>query len=242
MIKIVIVGGNGQMGRMLADLISDSQDLEVMDTIDVDCIEKYDTLPGADVLLDFSRPASLPDICRYIRRTGTALVSGTTGYNEAEMNTLYSLSDCAPVLYSANYSLGIAVFRKILTEITPVLKDSFDIELTETHHHRKADAPSGTAKALLSSIDPNGEYTVLCGREGNCGARSKNEIGVHSLRGGTISGIHTVSFFGEDETIEITHTAASRKIFALGAINAARKLAGKVPGCYQLEELLFPDI
>lgn len=239
MIKIIIVGGNGQMGRMLAGLISESPDLELMDTIDVDCLEKYDTLPKADVLLDFSRPASLPDICRYIRRTGTALVSGTTGYNELEMNLLYGLSDCAPVIYSANYSMGIAVFRKILSEITPVLKDSFDIELTETHHHRKADAPSGTAKALLAAIDPKGEYTILNGREGNCSARTKAEIGVHAIRGGTVSGIHTVSFFGDDEVIEITHTASSRKIFALGALNAARILAGKTPGKYDLDDLLF---
>lgn len=239
MIKIVIVGGNGQMGRMLAGLIEESQDLEVMDTIDIDSVDKYDTLPKADVLLDFSRPASLPDICRYIRRTGTALVSGTTGYSEEEMKQLYSLADYAPVIYSANYSMGIAVFRKILTEITPVLKDSFDIELTETHHHRKADAPSGTAKALLAAIDPAGEYTVLNGREGNCGARTKKEIGIHALRGGTISGIHTVSYFGEDEVIEITHTASSRKIFALGALNAARMLAGQVPGRYDLDTLLF---
>jgi 4-hydroxy-tetrahydrodipicolinate reductase len=238
MIKMLLVG-SGRMGQLIEETVAGCDDIEIIDIIDLNCTEKFDTSPSADVILDFSRPDAVDGICRYIKRTGAALVSGTTGYTDEDMKKLEELSRTSAVIHSANYSTGIAVLKKVLSEISPVLKGSFDIELTETHHRGKVDAPSGTAKLLLNAIDPNGEYTPVYGREGFCGARTSKEIGVHALRGGTVSGIHTVSFFGDDEIIEIRHTAAGRKIFVNGAINAARAICGKAPGMYTLEELIF---
>lgn len=238
MIKMLLVG-SGRMGRLIEETVSGCDDINLVDIIDLSCIEKFDTAADADIVLDFSRPGAIDGICRYVKRTGAALVSGTTGYTDKEMKKLLSLSESSAVIHSANYSTGIAVFKKILSEISPVLKDGFDIELTEAHHRGKVDAPSGTAKLLLNAIDPDGEYTPVYGREGSCGARTPKEIGVHALRGGTVSGTHTVSFFGDDEIIEITHTAASRKIFVNGAINAARAIYDKPCGMYTLEELIF---
>ena len=135
----------------------------------------------------------------------------------------------------------MAVFRRVLSQISDTLKPSFDIEIEETHHNQKADAPSGTAKLLLEAIDPAGEYTPVYGREGNVGRRTKKEIGVHALRGGTVAGTHTVHFFGLDEELEITHRAASRQIFVSGALHAAHLLEGKAKGWYSLENLLFGE-
>ena len=195
----------------------------------------------ADVVIDFSRPEALPAVRDYIRRTGTPLVSGTTGYTDAQKAELFALGAVAPVLWSANFSLGVAVFVRALRAVSGVLKPDFDIEITETHHNQKADAPSGTAKLLLSAIDPQGEYTPVYGREGNCGKRSPKEIGVHALRGGTVAGTHTVHFFGLDEEFELTHRAASRQIFVSGALHMARLLAGKPTGVYDLQKILFGE-
>ena len=143
-----------------------------------------------------------------------------------------------PVIWTANYSTGIAVFRRMLHDYAGVLA-GWDKEIVEIHHNQKADAPSGTAKLLLQELDPEGTATVLHGREGLCGKRKPEEIDVFSLRGGTVAGEHTVYFFGEDETLQITHRAASRRIFAAGALRAAQAICGRGPGFYTLDELLF---
>ena len=143
------------------------------------------------------------------------------------------------MLHSANYSVGVAVFRRALEAVSDVLKPDFDIEIMETHHNQKVDAPSGTAKLLLEAIDPNHEYTPVYGRQGICGKRGGKEIGVHALRGGTEAGTHTVSFFGPDEVFEITHRASSRQIFVNGALHAARKLCRMPKGRYELSDILF---
>ena len=238
MINVLLVG-NGRMGKLIQEVISETEGICVADVVDDTCPEKLQSAPAYDVVMDFSAPASLPGVFDYVKRTGAALVSGTTGYSERELELIKELSEHAAVIHSANYSLGIAVFRRVLSEITPVLKDSFDIEITETHHHGKADAPSGTAKLLLAAVDPGGEYDAVYGRQGNCGARPKKEIGIHALRGGTVAGTHTVSFFGDDEIFEITHTATSRRIFVNGAVKTALAIAGKPPKMYSLEELIF---
>ena len=168
-------------------------------------------------------------------------LSGTTGYSPAQMATLESLGTVAPVLWSANFSLGIAVFVRALQAVTGVLRPDFDIEITETHHNQKADAPSGTAKLLLEALDPAHTLTPVYGREGNCGRRDPREVGVHALRGGTVAGTHTVHFFGPDEEFEITHRAASRQIFVNGALHMARLLPGKPAGVYDLQKILFGE-
>ena len=236
--KILLIG-YGRMGRLIGQTAAAAGDT-VVGTIGTDNLSDLETLGAvADVVIDFSGPAAQPAIAAYIRRTGTPLLSGTTGYTADQLALFDELGRYAPVMHSANYSVGVAVFRRILEQVSDVLKPDFDIEITETHHNQKVDAPSGTAKLLLDAIDPNHEMTPVYGREGICGKRGEKEIGMHALRGGTVAGEHTVDFFGNDEVFEITHKAGSRQILVDGAIAAARKLIVKDPGLYTMETLLF---
>ncbi|MET0017935.1 4-hydroxy-tetrahydrodipicolinate reductase [Oscillibacter sp.] len=237
--KLILIG-HGKMGKLLEQSAAEQGD-EVLAALSRDNLGQLSSLPAADMVIDFSRPETLDAVSAYIRRTGTPLLSGTTGYTPEQLDRVRALGDCAPVLYAANYSLGIAVFQRVLSQISDTLKPEFDIEIEETHHNQKADAPSGTAKLLLSAIDPAGEYTPVYGREGNTGKRAKKEIGIHALRGGTVAGTHSVHFFGLDEELEITHRAASRQIFVSGALYAARLLAGRPRGFYDLQNLLFGE-
>lgn len=235
----LFLSGYGKMGRML-ESIAQEKGWEIVGHADVTCPESYDTAPPADVCLDFSGVSALPRLLGYLRRTKTPLVSGTTGLTEPDMDALRALSEDVPVIWAANYSTGVAVLRRMLRDYAPVLAD-WDKELIELHHNQKADAPSGTAKVLLQELDPDGDALVVHGREGLCGKRKKEEIGVFSLRGGTVAGEHRVCFFGEDESLELTHKAASRRIFAAGALRAAEALVTKPAGFYSLEELIFDN-
>ena len=236
--KILLIG-YGRMGRLIEQTALAAGDqiagvVRASNTGELDALGRV-----ADVAVDFSAPAVLPRLANYIRRTGTPLLSGTTGIPAEGMAVFTDLGRYAPVLHSANYSVGVAVFRRVLEEISGVLRPDFDIEIVETHQNQKADAPSGTAKLLLEAIDPRGELTPVYGRQGMCGRRDPREIGVHSLRGGTEAGTHTVSFFGPDEVLEITHRAASRQIFVNGALHMARKLCRMSKGRYELQDILF---
>lgn len=236
--KILLIG-HGRMGRLIEQTALAGGD-SIGGVIDIDNLGDLQTMgKAADVAIDFSAPPALPAVAHYVRETGTPLLSGVTGLSADEMKIFDDLGRFAPVLHSANYSMGVAVFRRALEEISEVLKADFDIEITETHHNQKADAPSGTARLLLEAIDPKGEYTPVYGRHGLPGPREKKEIGVHSLRGGTEAGTHTVSFFGPDEVLEITHRASSRQIFANGALYMARKLYRLPNGRYDLQKILF---
>ena len=198
------------MGRMIEQTALAAGD-SLGGVIDIGNLSDLETIGRvADVAIDFSAPAALPAVARYVRTTGTPLLSGVTGLSEAELAVFDDLGRFAPVIHSANYSLGVAVFRRALEEVAGTLED-FDIEIVETHHNQKVDAPSGTAKLLLQAIDPAGELTPVYGREGLCGKRGEREIGIHALRGGTVAGEHTVSFFGVDEILEIRHRATSRQ-------------------------------
>ena len=233
--------GRGKMGRLIEETARAAGD-EIVASFGHDDLEQLAKLGKvADVIIDFSRPEALAEVCSYVHRTGTPLLSGTTGLSAAQKAALESLGTSAPVLWSANFSLGVAVFVRALQAVSDVLKPDFDIEITETHHNQKADAPSGTAKLLLEAIDPHHALTPVYGREGNCGKRSKDEIGIHALRGGTVAGTHTVHFFGPDEEFEITHRAASRHIFVNGALHMARLLPGKPNGVYDLQKILFGE-
>lgn len=233
----VFLSGYGKMGRMIEEMAQE-KGWTVVGKADVTCPEVYETAPQADVCLDFSGVGALPHLAAYIRRTKTPLLSGTTGLTEPDFDELRVLAELVPVIWTANYSTGIAVMRRMLRDYAAVLS-RWDKEIVEIHHNQKVDAPSGTAKLLLQELDPDGKTTVLHGREGLCGKRTEGEIGVFSLRGGTVAGEHTVYFFGEDETLRLTHTATSRKIFVAGALRAAQALVGRAPGYYTLDELLF---
>ena len=234
-----ILIGRGKMGRLIQETAQAAGD-EIQASFGRNDLDRLGQLGRvADVVIDFSRPEALPEIASYVRRTGTPLLSGTTGFTPAQLSQLEALGAWAPVLWSANFSLGIAVLYRALAAVSGVLKPDFDIELTETHHNQKADAPSGTAKLLLEALDPAHALTPVYGREGVTGRRRKDEIGVHALRGGTVAGTHTIHFFGPDEELEFTHRAASRQIFVNGALHMARLLPGKPNGVYDLQKILF---
>ena len=238
--KILLIG-HGRMGHLI-ERTALAQGDQLGGIVDVGNLGDLETIGRvADVAIDFSAPAALPAVARYVRQTGTPLLSGVTGLSEAELEIFTDLGRCAPVIHSANYSLGVAVLYRALAAVSGVLKPDFDIELTETHHNQKADAPSGTAKLLLEAIDPARALTPVYGREGNTGQRRKEEIGVHALRGGTVAGTHTVHFFGPGEELEFTHRAASRQIFVNGALHMARLLPGKPNGVYDLQKILFGE-
>ena len=235
--KILLIG-HGRMGRLIEQTAIAAGD-QMGGIVDIGNLGDLETIGRvADIAIDFSSPSALPAVARYVRQTGTPLLSGVTGLSGAELNTFGELGRFAPVMHSANYSLGVAVFRRALEEVRVVLGD-FDIEIVETHHNQKADAPSGTARLLLDAVDPRHERTPVYGRQGITGPRDKKEIGVHALRGGTEAGTHTVSFFGPDEVFEITHRASSRQIFVNGALHAARRLCRMPKGRYELKDILF---
>ena len=234
----VLITGYGRMGRLIEDTLVKAGD-EIAGWIDIENVENLNSDKKiADVIMDFSNPSLTDTVVAYAARTETPLLSGTTNMTPDQHESLAELAKKVPVIWASNYSLGINLFMHILPQVKEALPD-WDIEITETHHNKKVDAPSGTAKSLADVIDPEGEYERVYGRSGNCGARTSREIGMHALRGGTVTGEHRVDFFGNDEVFEITHKAGSRQILVDGAIAAARKLIEKEPGLYTMETLLF---
>ena len=233
--KAVVVG-YGAMGKLLSSLLGD----ELASNVAIECENKKldDVKEEFDVIIDFSHPANLDMIIDYVKRTKKPVIFATTGYTDEQIQKINDLSKVAPVLRSANFSLGVILLNRLVKEVTPILKDTFDIEVIEAHHNKKKDAPSGTAKLLINSIVEETGYTVNEGRSGIC-PREKKEIGVSAIRGGTIVGEHDVMYCGEDEVLTLKHTAYSKKIFANGAITAARWLVGKPVGFYDMDDVLF---
>ena len=226
------------MGRLLREELS-ARGFDVVGSYDVDNISELDDVaPAADVAVDFSAPAALPHTLAYARRTGAAVVCGTTGLSEGDLAELRALGEGSRVIWASNYSLGVAALRRATSLVAEALA-GWDVEIVETHHNQKVDAPSGTAKTLLAAVDPTGERPVVSGREGIVGARVPGEIGMHALRGGTVAGTHEVHFFGTDEEVCLTHRAASRQIFVTGAVRAAELLLGSPVGFYEFDELMF---
>lgn len=238
MASAIVVGAAGRMGRLVTEELA-CRGFDVLggyDALDVGALDAE--APVADLVVDFSAPAALPHVLAYARRTGAAVVSGVTGLAEGQLDELRALGAGNRVAWSANYSLGVAVLRRATAMAAEALA-GWDVEIVETHHNQKADAPSGTAKALLAAVDPGGERPVVDGRSGAVGARTPAEIGVHALRGGTVPGTHEVHFFGADEELCLTHRAASRQIFARGAALCAERLLGRAPGFYDFDTLMF---
>lgn len=233
--------GYGRMGKMLEAAVI-AEGMEVAAIFDIGNIEDIDTVNERyDVVFDFSSPAALPHVYEFIKRTGSPYICGCTGHSDEERELIKTLAAYAPVIHAANYSLGVAVMKKAVQLLTPVLRDNFDIEIMETHHNQKVDAPSGTAYLLLNAIDPAGEYDVVYDRHAIHGKRGEREIGVTARRGGNVAGAHTVSYFGEDETIEVTHSATSRRIFVTGAVKISKVITRKPNGYYTVDELLFEE-
>ena len=240
MLKIVLLG-YGAMGRTIEAVAKEHGDVEIAARCDAYADGCYrnleDITEDFDVIVDFSRPESLENTIKYCEKHKKPVLIATTGFTKEQDEAIEKLSHEVPVFHTQNMSLGINVMEKVLKMIAPILRDSFDIEIIEAHHNKKVDAPSGTANMLLKAVTDGQSVKTVYGREGYS-KREQGEIGMHSIRGGTISGEHTVLFAGNDEIIEIKHTALSKKVFAEGAIKAARFLKDASAGLYQMNDIL----
>lgn len=228
----IIIHGTGTMASILKNVIETEENLEITGFAD-ELIEE-----SGDVIIDFSYFSRIPNMLEFAVDKNIPIVICTTGYDEKILNQIKESSSKIPVLLSSNTSIGINLMNDLVAKMTSNL-DNFDIEIIETHHNKKADSPSGTAKTLFNIINQtlDNKMTLINGREG-VHVRDKKEIGMHSIRGGSVVGEHRVVFYGEDEAIEIKHTAMSKKIFAYGSIKAAKFLIGKKPNLYSMKEVL----
>lgn len=234
--KVALVG-YGTMGQLVEKKLKEAKH-EVVGIVSIGMLENLEQIKEKfDVIIDFSHPSYLEMVLAYVEQYDVPLVVATTGYNEIQIAAIKQCAKHHPVVYTANFSLGITVFEEVLKQITPILEDSFDIEVIEKHHNKKVDAPSGTAKMLVNAMNKNHAYEEVNGRSG-MRKRSK-EIGIHAIRGGSIVGEHTVIFAGEDEVFEIKHEAHSKNIFVNGAIKAASFIVGKQAGLYNMNDVLF---
>lgn len=196
-------------------------------------------LLGADVVIDFSTAAALPHLLQLAARARVAVVSGTTRLDATCERLLDEAAKVVPVLWAPNTSVGVQVLAELVTLAAQKLGLSFDVEIVETHHRAKVDAPSGTAERLRKAVEEARDYlTAVYGREGNAGPRPAGEIGLLAVRGGDVIGDHTVHFLGQGERLELTHRATSRDLFARGALRAARFLAGKPAGRYAMVDVV----
>lgn len=249
MIKLVISGCNGKMGKVVSSVAQAQSDMEIVGGFDINTesvmgCKVYenpcDYKGEADVVIDFSHPDNLSGLLEYAKKMGTPLVIATTGLSEEQKNEMKKVAEHVPIFFSANMSLGVNLLIELAQKATKVLADQFDIEIIEKHHNQKIDAPSGTALAIADSINDvlteRKEY--IYDRHAVRKKRSKNEIGIHAVRGGTIVGEHEVIFAGKDEVIELKHQAMSKEIFAVGAVAAAKYLIGKAPGMYSMRDLV----
>ncbi|MBM6852891.1 4-hydroxy-tetrahydrodipicolinate reductase [Mediterraneibacter glycyrrhizinilyticus] len=250
MIKILLHGCNGRMGRMITELVRNDADTEIVAGVDsytgvtndypvYDSIEKCGE--DADVVIDFSNAGAMDALLAYCAEKKLPVVLCTTGLSEAQLAKVQEISEKTAILKSANMSLGINLLLKLLKDAAKVLGNAgYDIELVERHHNQKVDAPSGTALALADSVNEalNGEYHYVYDRSQVRQKREEKEIGISAVRGGTIVGEHEVIFAGTDEVIEFKHSAYSRNVFAKGAVEAAKFLAGKEPGMYDMSDVI----
>lgn len=247
MLEVMVNGCSGKMGQIVCDLVEQSKDFVLKCGFDRNVTGEFafpvfnkieNITEKPDVIIDFSVPVATFNILEYAVSNHVPIVIATTGFSEEEEEKIKEYSKKIPIFKSANMSYDIMIMRKLLQWLAPLLKDT-DIEITETHHNQKVDSPSGTAEMLADSINASlgnslhREYNRHDKRE----KREKNEIGMHSIRGGNIVGEHTVQFFGEFETFELKHTSYSRNVFAEGAIKAANFLVTMPDGLYNMEDM-----
>ncbi len=237
--RAVLCGASGAMGTLIAGILGQ----EVVGKVSIDGLHGVPKTfrelgkVNADVVIDFSHHSAAPDVLAYAESIGAAAVIGTTGHTEEEKAMIRAAGEKIPVFWSGNMSLGIAVLCRLAKEAAACFPDA-DIEIVETHHNRKVDAPSGTAHMLFRAIQevrPNAQEH--CGRAGE-GKRTKDEIGVSSLRMGGVVGIHEIHICTGNQMLTLRHEAMDRSMLAEGAVTAARFIVGKAPGLYNMEDLL----
>lgn len=249
MTKIAIVGCNGKMGYFVADTILNRDDCSIAFGIDAygenkfdfDVYKTFDSITeNPDVIIDFSNPASLDGMLAFAVKNCIPCVICTTGYSSEQVAQIKQAAEKTAIFYSGNMSLGINILIELAKNAAKVLGSQFDIEIVEKHHNLKVDAPSGTALMIADSISDTleNEPQYVYDRHSYRKKRAQNEIGIHSIRGGTIVGEHDVIFAGRDEVVTISHQAQSKEVFAVGAVNAAVFLKDKKSGMYDMSDLL----
>jgi len=246
--KILLNGATGKMGNELIKYIEKKDNLKIVSGIGENINKKYDfpiyknaseINENIDIIIDFSKPQATMNTLKYAIEKNIPMVIATTGFSNEQLNKIKKASLKIPIFISANMSLDINLMAKIVKEITKVLRNA-EIEIVETHHNRKIDAPSGTALLLANAINEVFKNTKSYNfnRMQTKKTRNKNEIGFSSIRGGNIVGKHTVFFYSENETLEITHQAYNRQVFAIGSIEAANFLIKQKPGLYNMNNLV----
>lgn len=250
MVRIIMNGCNGKMGQVITGIVAEDSQAEIVAGIDIyDGIKNtYPVFPNiesctvdADVIIDFSTAKAVDGLLDYVQEKGIPVVLCTTGLSEEQLNRVSTVAEQAAVLKSANMSLGINTIMKLLQEAVKVFAPAgYDVEIVEKHHNQKLDAPSGTAIALADSMNEamNHQYEYIYDRSQRRQKRDSKELGISAVRGGTIVGEHEVIFAGTDEVIEIKHTAYSKAVFAKGAVEAAKFLAGKPAGLYTMSDVI----
>jgi 4-hydroxy-tetrahydrodipicolinate reductase len=259
-VRVLISGATGRMGQAVTALAGADPGIQVVGGLDRDGVEPPENaatkvsnlrsvgeiLPDADVIIDFSAPPFLKELLEAVldaeRTGGPALVIGTTGLDSEVESLLTRTATIQPVLNAANFSVGVNILLALVQQTAAALGPDFDVEIVEAHHRRKEDAPSGTALALAQAV-ASGRAVDLAdvrrdGRSGRVGPRVPGEIGLHAVRGGDLIGDHQVLFISDMERVELGHRAADRRLFAAGAIRAARWIAGRNPGRYTMRDVL----
>ena len=247
--NILLCGACGKMGRMVAELAA-AQGEHIVCGVDIapapmpfpvyTSFAQIGAGEKADVLIDFSSPSELEERLRFCETHALPAVLASTGYTDADTALIENYATRVPIFKTGNLSLGVNILQRLVKEAARALGEGFDAEIIERHHREKKDAPSGTALMLASSVNEGfgGGKENVYGRHGAVGARKKSEVGVHAVRGGTIVGEHEVMFAGEDEILTLSHSARSRKVFAAGALKAARFMLKKRPALYDMDDLL----
>ena len=247
--KILISGASGKMGHAVSAAIAGRTDcvtyagvdLHTESYADFPIYESFSDLPEKpDVIIDFSNPAILDSLLNYCLVNGVPCVLATTGYSEEQIAKIQKAATSIPVFFSFNMSLGINLLVQLAQKAASILSGQFDIEIIEKHHNQKIDAPSGTALMLADAINQtlNNSCHYVYDRHSKRQKRETSEIGMHAVRGGTIVGEHDIIFAGHDEVITLSHSAASKEVFAVGAVNAAVFLADQKPGIYDMSALM----
>ncbi len=249
--RIILCGACGKMGGNVLSLLENDPDAVAVCGVDLYPreigIPVYKTFAeikeGADVIVDFSSPVGLVERLEYAKTHNIGIVLASTGFTANDLAMIAEYSKSVAIFKTANLSLGVNLMQALCKTAAEVLGDAFDVEIVERHHNLKKDAPSGTALMLADTVNEafEGKKHYVNGREGIVGAREKSEIGIHAVRGGTIVGEHEVMFAGEDEIITISHSARSKRVFAAGAIRAAKFLSGKAAGSYEMKDLLAEE-
>ena len=249
MVNILLSGCCGRMGRVVRRAVDQRDDCRIVAGIDLvegsaagfPIYSDFSLVKEkVDVIVDFSHPSVLSSLLAYIAENQIPAVLATTGYSSEQIEQIKIAAVSAPLFFSFNMSLGINLLVELAKKATCILGDSFDIEIVEAHHNQKIDAPSGTALMLANGIQDalNEDYDLVYERHSRRQKREKKEIGIHSIRGGTIVGEHSVIFAGHDEVVTLSHSAASKEVFATGAVRAAMYMVGRPAGLYSMSDLI----